>query len=79
MTAPDMNEDLVQLAIDELEYLPCHYTHHFADAMRILALHHPSLDTRTWAWRLHFLVAEEIFHFKPESDEEFLKRHKDKV
>jgi hypothetical protein len=79
MTAPEMNEELIQLAIDELEYLPCHYVHHFADAMRILAIHHPDEETKFWAWRLHYLVAEEIFHFKPETDEEFLERHKDKV
>ncbi len=79
MSAPVMNEELVQLAIDELEYLPCHYVHHFADAMRIVALFHPSPETREWAWRLHFLVAEEIFHFLPETDDQFRERHRDKT
>src|SRR6266446_3263632 len=79
MSAPKMTEELVQLALDELEYLPCHYVHHFADAMRILALFHPLEEVRVWAWRLHFLVAEEIFHFVPETDLAFRERHKDKA
>lgn len=79
MSAPEMNEELVQLALDELEYLPCHYVHHLADALRILSIFHPSAITKRWAWRLHFLIAEEIFHFVPESTDLFLERHKDKV
>lgn len=79
MSAPVMSEELVQEAMDELEYLTCHYVHHFADAMRILALFHPSEETRNWSYRLHFLIAEEIFHFKPETAEEFLDRHVDKA
>jgi hypothetical protein len=79
MSAPKMDDDIVNLAIDELEYLPCHYVHHFADAMRIIALFHPDHMTRAWADRIHCLVAEEIFHFLPETDEQFMKRHVDKV
>lgn len=79
MSAPVINEDLVQAALDELEYLACHYVHHLADALRILALFHPDEETRKWSWRLHFLIAEEIFHFVPESDNAFLQRHIDKV
>lgn len=79
MSAPEMTEELVQAALDELEYLPCHYVHHLADALRILHLFHPNGDTRNWAWRLHFLIAEEIFHFVPETDGTFMERHKDKV
>lgn len=79
MTAPQMTKELFDEAIDELEYLTCHYVHHFADAMRILALFHPELKTRAWAYQFHFEIAEEIFHFKPEPDREFLERHKDKV
>lgn len=79
MSAPRMDEELVQLAIDELEYLPCHYVHHFADSMRIVALFHPEEEARKWAWRLHYLIAEELFHFVPETDEQFLERRKDKV
>ena len=65
--------------MDELEYLTCHYVHHFADSMRIVALFHPQADVRSWAWKLHFLIAEEIFHFVPERDEVFVERHKDKA
>lgn len=79
MSAPEMNEELIQDALDELEYLSCHYVHHLADSMRILALFHPSEGTRNLAWRLHFLIAEEIFHFVPETDEVFKDRHRDKV
>ena len=79
MSAPPMDEELIQAALDELEYLPCHYVHHFADAMRIVALFHPEADARQQAYRLHFLVAEEIFHFLPETDEQFKHRHRDKV
>ena len=74
-----MNEDLIQLAIDELEYTPCHYAHHFADAMAVVAYHHPNQEVRDCAYRLHYLVAEEIFHFAPESREVFMKRHEDKI
>jgi hypothetical protein len=73
-----MDETLIQSALDELEYLPCHYVHHFADAMRIMAMFHPNAESRTQAGRLHFLIAEEIFHFVPETDEQFKERHKDK-
>lgn len=79
MSAPVMDEELIQLALDELEYLPCHYVHHLADSMRILALFHPEEETRHWAWRLHYLIAEEIFHFVPETNEQFCERHRDKV
>jgi hypothetical protein len=58
MSAPPMDEDLIQLALDELEYLSCHYVHHLADSIRILALFHPEQETRQWAFRLHYLIAE---------------------
>lgn len=73
-----MNKELIDAAIDELEYLPCHYVHHFADAMAVMAYHHPDLKVQTHAYEIHYLVAEEIFHFVPESRETFLRRHKDK-
>jgi hypothetical protein len=79
MTKPEMNEELIQLAMDELEYLTCHYVHHFADSARILALHHPDYEIRKLANRMHYLVAEEIFHFVPEDDDAFMQRHRDKV
>lgn len=79
MSAPQMDEALIESAIDELEYLPCHYVHHLADAMRIVALFHPDHETAKHAWRFHYLIAEELFHFRPETDSEFIKRHADKV
>ena len=79
MSAPRMDEELIQLAVKELEYLPCHYVHHLADSMRIMALFHPDEETRMWAYRLHYLVAEELFHFQPETDDQFRDRHRDKV
>jgi hypothetical protein len=78
MSAPQMNQELVEQAVDELEYLTCHYVHHIADALRILALFHPNGETQYWARQIHYLIAEEIFHFIPESDEQFIDRHKDK-
>jgi hypothetical protein len=79
MSAPEVNEELIQQALDELEYLSCHYVHHLADALRIITLFHPDDNTRKWAWRLHYLIAEEIFHFVPETDDRFVERHKDKI
>jgi len=79
MTAPQMRQELIDEALDELEYLTCHYVHHFADALRILALFHPDQSCRRWAWNLHYQIAEEIFHFMPETDDQFITRHKDKV
>jgi hypothetical protein len=79
MSAPAMSQELIEQAVDELEYLSCHYVHHFADAMRVLALFHPDLESRRWARRLHNLIAEEIFHFVPETDLDFIIRHADKV
>lgn len=46
MQSVEMNEELIQLALDELEYLPCHYVHHFADAMAVMAYHHPNEPVR---------------------------------
>lgn len=79
MSAPPLDEALIQEALDELEYLPCHYVHHLADSMRIIALFHPETEARQQAYRLHFLIAEEIFHFVPETDVQFMHRHRDKV
>jgi hypothetical protein len=78
MQSIDMSEELINEAMDELEYTPCHFAHHFADAMAVVAYHHPESLTRIIALRIHYLVAEEIFHFQPESEEQFLERHKDK-
>lgn len=79
MQSISMDNRLIDEAMDELEYLPCHYVHHFADAMAVLAHHHPDAHVRSYAWRVHGLVAEEIFHFKPETRDEFCVRHADKI
>ncbi len=64
---------------EELEFASCHFVHHFADALRVIALHHPDPAVKGYAWTLHEYVADEIFHFVPESDAVFLTRHRDKV
>lgn len=91
MEPQNMDGDLVDACMDELEYLPCHYVHHFADALRVVSLYYldeasgPDLVTiecsaiRSFAFRVHFNVAEEIFHFRPEDDPTFIQRHRDKV
>lgn len=64
---------------EELEFCTCHYTHHFADALRCLSIYHPEKAVRKQAWQYHFRIAEELFHFMPETDETFVARHVDKV
>lgn len=61
----------------ELEYCTCHYTHHLADAIRVVHVYHPYAIVREQAWKFHMRIAEELFHFIPESDEVFMLRHKD--
>ncbi len=78
MEPQKLSKELIDKCMDELEYLPCHYVHHFADSLRVVALHHPDPTAQAFAWSIHYLVAEEIFHFRPETDEEFIKRHQDK-
>lgn len=70
---------LIDSAMDELEYLPCHYAHHFADALRVVAIFHPVECVRDFAEMVHTEVAVEIFHFKPETVREFIIRHVDKA
>lgn len=64
---------------EELEWRSCHYVHHLADALRVIALYHPVDDIFNRATSYHFRIAEEIFHFVPESDAVFTERHQDKV
>lgn len=78
METVEIGEALIDAAIDELEYTTCHFAHHFADAMAVLAYHHPDREVRRWAYGAHYLVAEEIFHFQPEAMEQFMTRHADK-
>ncbi len=72
-------EDFVEMAIDELEYCTVHYAHHFADSLAVLGYHHPDPNVRVAALKIHNLVAVELFHFRPETKEEFLIRHRDKI
>ena len=66
------------LHLDELEFLPVHYVHHFADALAVIAYGHPHLTQAAYAGSLHHLIAEELFHFRPEHPEVFKLRHRDK-
>ena len=79
MTAPHMNEDLINEGIHEVEYLTCHYAHHLADSLRVLSIYHPQMAVQNCANHIHTLIAEEIFHFVPESTTAFIHRHRDKV
>lgn len=72
------DDTMIDVAMDELEYTPVHYAHHFADSMAVCAYHHPDQKVRNTALKIHTLVAVELFHFHPETKEEFLDRHKDK-
>lgn len=63
----------------ELEHAPCHFVHHFADALRVIGLWHPDVEVRAYANRLHFYIADEVFHFTPEVDMTFKHRHRDRV
>ena len=74
-----MSDSLINTAIDELEYCSVHYAHHFADSFAVLAYHHPDKQVRYLALRIHILVATELFHFVPETREQFLHRHRDKM
>lgn len=63
----------------ELEFSTCHFAHHFSDALRVVALHCPDPEVARYARDLQFFVANEVFHFVPESDEVYLRRHRDRV
>lgn len=71
---PDMS-----VLTDELEWLSCHYVHHLADALRVVAIFHPERWARVQAQTYHYFIAEELFHFVPEDDVTFRIRHADKV
>ena len=75
----EISDELIEVAMDELEYTTVHYAHHFADSMRIVAIFHPDVEVRGWAFNIHRQVAVELFHFHPESRAEFLERHRDKI
>lgn len=62
----------------ELEFLTCHYVHHLADALAVIAYGHPSVEVAMRAATYHYRIAEELFHFQPESPATFMRRHRDK-
>ena len=78
MQTVEMTKGLVDRAMDELEYLPVHYVHHFADSFAVVAYFHPDPEVCKWALRIHEEVAVELLHFHPESRGEFVHRHRDK-
>lgn len=63
----------------ELEWRSCHYVHHLADALRVVAIFHPDHVVSDRAGAYHYRIAEEIFHFLPETVDQFMHRHRDKV
>jgi hypothetical protein len=63
----------------ELEHSPCHFVHHFADALRVIAVNCPDDGVQLYAYRLHHYIAEELFHWLPETNSTFIERHRDKV
>lgn len=73
-----VSSKLIDEAMDELEYLPVHYVHHFADSLAVCAYHHQDEEVRNLCYYAHEQVAVELFHFHPESKQEFLERHTDK-
>lgn len=78
MEPQEMGDALIEQCMDECEYLTCHYVHHFADALRVVGIYHPDALVRGFAMRVHVEVAFEIFHFRAESDEDFITRHQDR-
>ncbi len=79
METISMDDALIDEAMDELEYCPVHYVHHFADSFAVLAYHHPDKEVSDIALKIHSLVATELFHFVPETREQFFHRHRDKM
>lgn len=62
----------------ELEHCPCHFVHHFADGLAVIAYGHPEQKVVEYAAGLHYHIAEELFHFVPEPNFVFALRHRDK-
>lgn len=63
----------------ELEHCPCHFVHHFLDALAIVGYYHPDPKVAEYAAKLHYDTCEEIFHFVPEMPSVFKLRHRDKI
>ena len=73
-----MSKQLIDEAIDELEYCPVHYAHHFSASFAVVAFHHPDQEVREHCLYLYNQTAEELFHFFAMTREQFLHRHRDK-
>lgn len=81
-TKPYMEVDDLPEPIDvceELEFLPCHYVHHLADALACVAYSIPDGQACRYAFSVYTCIAEELFHFIPEHPDIFEWRHRDKV
>ena len=78
MQSIEMTHELADAAMAELEYCPVHFAHHFADAFAVTAYYHPVPKVQDMAYYVHYQVAEELFHFRPETRKMFLERHKDR-
>lgn len=63
---------------NELEFLPVHYVHHFADGLAVIAYNHPDRTVAERAANYHYTIAEELFHFRPEPPLWFDLRHRDR-
>lgn len=72
----------------ELEFGSVHFLHHFADALRCIAIYYRGGDESTAPWgltvstyarKVHDYMADELLHWIPESDEVFVRRHRDRV
>lgn len=78
MQTIEMSKSLIEEAIDECEYLPVHYVHHLAASFAVASFFHPDKEVRDFCNYLHYMVAEELFHFFPMTKEQFTHRHRDK-
>lgn len=78
MKTVEMSKQLIDDAMHELEYLPVHYVHHLAASFAVVSFFHPDQEVRDHCNYLHYMVAEELFHFFPMTKEQFLHRHRDK-
>lgn len=63
---------------DELEFLPCHFVHHFSAGLAVIAYNHPDFKIAVTSAKYHYRIAEELFHFQPEPPGWFMIRHADR-
>jgi len=75
----DFQKPRLEALEKELEHSPCHFVHHFADALAIIAYNHPEEEVSLFAAGIHYYIAEEIFHWVPETPFTFKMRHRDRT